>query len=343
MCFWMEWKSTAPNGDFIFSFHFSILTVLSHKRKSIHVIIGSVCFSLEVNKGCRLMNLRKMLVAFALCFLHFELCSFFMAGAIAAQQEKQETLPNPGIFIVGNGVNPPAEMRLAFEVASIRPFEGPLHSIYEFSSSGSRAFYKAYPITGLILEAYNLKGYELDFAPSQPRPDMTYYDILAKAEGDAPRTRSEFRQMLQTLLAERFGLRIHRETRKMDVYALVAGKNGPNFQASSLDADPMAYHGVNGRNQNIIAAKCTMEVLTNDLRSSFFVDRPIVDGTGLAGTYNIKIEATPEFRLRAGDPEPGDISIFDAVQSQLGLKLEPRKASIEILVVDHVEKKPSEN
>lgn len=73
----------------------------------------------------------------------------------------------------------------------------------------------------------------------------------------------------------------------------------------------------------------------------FGVDRPVVDATGLSGAYDIRIEATPEFRINR-DPELGDISIFTAVQEQLGLRLEARKAPIEIMAVDHFEK-PSAN
>ena len=71
------------------------------------------------------------------------------------------------------------------------------------------------------------------------------------------------------------------------------------------------------------------------------MDRPIVDKTGLTGTYAFKLEATPEFRIN-NNPESSDISVFTAVQEQLGLKLEAQKAPVEILVVDHIEK-PSGN
>ena len=73
----------------------------------------------------------------------------------------------------------------------------------------------------------------------------------------------------------------------------------------------------------------------------FGVGRPVVDRTGLAGAYDFKLEATPEYRLNR-DPDAADLSIFTAVQQQLGLKLEPQRAAVDVLVVDHVEK-PSQN
>jgi uncharacterized protein (TIGR03435 family) len=74
---------------------------------------------------------------------------------------------------------------------------------------------------------------------------------------------------------------------------------------------------------------------------SFVTDRPVIDRTGLTGTYKLRIEATPEFRIN-GNPQPDDLSIFTAVQEQLGLKLEPSTAPVDILVIDSAQK-PSEN
>jgi len=98
---------------------------------------------------------------------------------------------------------------------------------------------------------------------------------------------------------------------------------------------------VNGRNQYMKGSKASMEWLAEMIPNIAFVDRPIVDKTGLTGAYDIRIEATPEFRIN-NNPDPSDISIFSAVQDQLGLRLEPQKAMIEVLIVDHIEK-PSEN
>jgi uncharacterized protein (TIGR03435 family) len=230
---------------------------------------------------------------------------------------------------------------LAFEVASVRPHHGPLSRIFDFSSSGPRVTLVSYPVKGLIMEAYKLKGYQVTFAASVLQPEEIYYDIVATAPGSGTPNRGQFRQMLQTLLAERFNLRVHRELKEMPVYALVVGKNGPKFKESASDATFIGGHGANGRNQTVTASKYTMTDLVQDIVDYFFVDRPVVDKTGFAGTYDLKIEATPEFRMNR-DSEFGDISVFTAVQEQLGLKLESQRAPIEILVVDQVEK-PSAN
>jgi uncharacterized protein (TIGR03435 family) len=84
-----------------------------------------------------------------------------------------------------------------------------------------------------------------------------------------------------------------------------------------------------------------MDNLANELWEGFISDRPVIDRTGLTGSYKLRVEATPEFRMN-GNAQPGDLSIFTAVQEQLGLKLEPSTAPLDILVIDSAQK-PSEN
>jgi uncharacterized protein (TIGR03435 family) len=225
----------------------------------------------------------------------------------------------------------------AFEVASVKVHGGPMTG-YGISTSGARLTAEAETVNGLVMWAYNLKNYQVSFA----RPisgDDVFYDIFAKAEGDGVRSREEFRQMLQTLLAERFQLKVHREKRTLPVYALVVGKNGPKFRESAADAVFSSNTGVNGRNQYMKVTKGAMEDLADGLL--IYAGRAVVDRTGLTGTYDYRMEATPGFRIN-NNPELTDISVFTAVQDQLGLKLESQKAPVEVLVVDHLEK-PTEN
>lgn len=248
------------------------------------------------------------------------------------------------LFVAAFGQSPAPP---AFEIASIKPVEGPRGRMYDFSSSGPRVRYMAYAVVHLVMEAYNLKSYQVTFAPTAAPPggteyDTAYYDIEAKAEGDGARTRNEFRPMLQALLADRFKLKVHREMKEIPVYALVVGKDGPKFKQSVPDAIESARIGVNGRNQNIAASKKTMDELAQMIPNIFFADRPVVNRTGLVGSYDFKMEATPEFRMTSDDPDLKNISVFAAIQQQLGLKLESQKAMIEVFVVNHVEK-PSAN
>jgi uncharacterized protein (TIGR03435 family) len=148
--------------------------------------------------------------------------------------------------------------------------------------------------------------------------------------------------MLQSFLAERFQLKIHREMNDTPVYALVVGKSGPKFKESSPDADPTIWVGGSGANYQVTMSKGSMEDLAQHL-SGTALDGPVVDKTGLTGVYNLQLTYKPEFSTnRRTEPDLSEIDIFTAVQDQLGLRLEAQKAPLEILVVDRVEH-PTEN
>jgi uncharacterized protein (TIGR03435 family) len=267
-------------------------------------------------------NRRRLLLSVVLALTVTAPFSFGQASAVAPQgQDAAAQLP-------------------AFEVASIRIHPVPLGEIMGFHSSGSLLNLKGYSVRGLIVEAYNLKFYQLDNAGLDWQQNI-FYDIAARAEDGTAPTRNEFRKMLQTLLAERFNFKFHSEQKEMPVYAMIVEKGGPKFKESANDEAFAANVGVHGRNQSLSATHITMDSLAIDIESGFGSDRPVIDRTGLNGTYDLKIEATPEYRYNR-DQQPGDISVFSAIREQLGLKLDPQKANVEVLIVDHVEK-PSEN
>lgn len=240
--------------------------------------------------------------------------------------------------------SPPLSPAGSFEVASIRVRQGAPQ--WKFAISGTRLTIESYTLFGLVKEAYNLQNYQIQMSDKLPLLSSmdTLYDITAKAEGDSIPTRDEFRQMLQLLLADRFQLKVHREQKEMPVYMLVVGKNGPKFHASAPDADPQAHFGFSGANNEYGMAtmpKTTMKGLADSL--SPVQGRPVLDKTGLTGTWDIKLFNTPEYKMSRGpEPNPGELSIFTAVQEQLGLRLDPQSAMVEVLVVDRVEK-PSDN
>ena len=200
------------------------------------------------------------------------------------------------------------------------------------------------------------------------------FDIEAKAGGNV--TRDQINLMLQSLLADRFKLAAHQETRPLPVYALVlskAGKTGPQLQSHGDDSKCADVSGglppppVPGAGAPKVPCggfimggspagfhmggqKITMMDLTRTL--SNFVDRVVVDRTGLSGTFDLSIDFAPQQAPPGFTPGPGadagaadpsgPVSIFTAVQEQLGLKLEPQTGPVDVLVIDHVER-PSEN
>jgi uncharacterized protein (TIGR03435 family) len=212
------------------------------------------------------------------------------------------------------------------------------------STSGVRLTADATNLWGLICFAYNVKNPQLVYSGSELlKLGEPFYDVVAKAEGDAPLTRNQFRPMMQALLAERFKLQIHHEMREMPVYELVLAKNGPKLKASADDARKSAQTGPvggpNGRNHQVNLTKATIDELIDMIENLPGLDRPVLNKTGLTGTYDMKLIYTLD---PMKDSDPGDISLLMAMQEQLGLKLESQKAMFDFVVVDHAEK-PSGN
>src|SRR5580658_3035508 len=140
----------------------------------------------------------------------------------------------------------PATSSRPFEVASVKPHTGP--GRVGISTSGPRLNAEPANLWALIAYAYNLKTYQIPSTPPLSALGNEYYDIVAKAEGDGAPTKDEFRGMLQLLLADRFKLAVHRETREIPVYALVVGKNGPKLKPSAPDASADTHFAASGRN-----------------------------------------------------------------------------------------------
>ncbi len=193
----------------------------------------------------------------------------------------------------------------------------------------------------LVMYAFNCKNFQVTGTPVLFKDDNMRWDITAKAEGDHTPTKAEFRQMLQALLVDRFQLKAHREMREMQVYALLVGKTGPKFKEAAPDADSMGHYSRKGRDNVITLPKANMGDVV-DAVANAMLDYPVVDQTGLSGAYTVNLTYTPNTRANLEQPDANDISVFKAVQDQLGLHLEPRKAKVEVVVVDSVEK-PSAN
>ena len=161
-----------------------------------------------------------------------------------------------------------------------------------------------------------------------PGADSDQFDIVAKAASpDA--TRDEVRSMLQTLLAERFQMAVHRETKQLPAYTLVLGKGGSKLRLASPDSKSGMTEspGPNGE-QRTVFVSTPVRVLVNLLANA--LGSPVVDQTGLEGLYDYTLEW----------PDAGS-SLFASVD-QLGLKLEAKKEPVEVLVIDRAQH-PSSN
>jgi uncharacterized protein (TIGR03435 family) len=154
---------------------------------------------------------------------------------------------------------------------------------------------------------------------------------MAKASGDASEEHSM--RMLQALLEDRYKLVVHREMRELPVFALVVGRKGPKFREVKDDGSGAEIGG--GEGHQIKARHISMKLLAGALQG--YIGDPVLDETGLTGVYNLNLDFTIDEGISAEGPR-----IFEAVQEQLGLKLEARKAAVEVIVIDHFEK-PSAN
>jgi uncharacterized protein (TIGR03435 family) len=169
--------------------------------------------------------------------------------------------------------------------------------------------------------------------------DSDRYDLTGIAPQGVPDT--ALMPMLQSLLQERFHLDAHRASREVAVFNLVVAKDG--LKLSPYDpAHPLVPPPRKGAASMVIGTG-TMAQLANMLTSS--AGRPVLDKTGLEGRYGYALTFSPLAAQASADSpsDSGPLDLFAAVQQQLGLKLEPKKDTIEILIVDHAERVPSEN
>jgi len=183
--------------------------------------------------------------------------------------------------------------------------------------------------------AYGISGNLQLVAPDWVTSAESRFNIVAKAATGT--TRDQFPRMMQALLAERFRLAYHHEQKPLSYYALVVAKGGPKLPQPTT-APATIPSGIKGQ-LRIVSNRMPMSDVASVL--SRYMKALVVDQTGLAGEFEVKLVWTPDDR-----PVPEDqqgASIFAAVQEQLGLKLESRKGPMEVMVVDRAEKIPTEN
>ena len=243
-----------------------------------------------------------------------------------------------------------------FEVASVKPnVSGSANSNIELHPGG-RITATNVVLAGLMRNIFNLQPYQLVNAPGWI--ETARFDIEAKADREySPREDApapELLAMLRNLLADRFRLAVHREMREMPVYALVMARAdrvlGPQLRRSTIDCDAEAARGLAAKRGvappdarpivrcrigmgggRIVGTGTTIAELMRRLSAP--LGRAVVDRTGLSGAFDLELQWSPDQAADATGP-----SIFTAIQEQLGLKLEPQRAPVEVLVIDRIER-----
>ncbi len=241
-----------------------------------------------------------------------------------------------GLLSVAGRAQQGGNARPEFEVASIKPANP---SVAFVRLKSGRATLTG---TNVSLQQCIEKAYGVDYlritGPALVNAEK--YTILAKASSAVPET--QLMLMFQALLTDRFKLAFHRENRETAVYALIAGKN-PKLHPSADDGIEPEFRTRDGA---VIARRLPLRELATYLtilRTLVHLDMPVVDMTGIDGSFDLTLNyadpgADPADRAAAISNPP----IFRFVESQLGLKLVPRKASLEYFIVGHAER-ASEN
>jgi uncharacterized protein (TIGR03435 family) len=261
----------------------------------------------------------------------------------------------------------PAAQRLAFEVASIKrtdPDDSRPGADF-MTRPGGILIARNNEVSNFITNAYDVPNYTVIGGPEWMRVDR--YNLEARADGE--RSRAEMMLMLQTLLADRFQFRMHRETRELPAYVLTVARGGAKLTRTKdgdcVARDPdkptppptplapgekprpgcgnnnLSSRGATPPNIMWTAVGIDMARVTDAL--AIYFRRPVVNRTGLTGSFNIKLELPPlqPATIDGGAADAG-VSVFTVLQEQLGLRVEEGRGPVNVLVVDRIER-PTEN
>ena len=232
----------------------------------------------------------------------------------------------------------------SFEVASVKPSDPVAQGSRMGLSPGGLFTATNVTLKVLIQQAWDVRDFQISGGPGWL--DTESYDITAKGDGPAVsedemrkmpepqrnKVLEEFRMRIRALLADRFQLKVHRETKELPVYALIVAKGGPKIQPLTEDGSPGGGLSTRrgGAGTEVTGNRVPLAYLVHLLSDQ--VGRTVLDKTDLKGSYDFKMSFAPDLAESDGP------SIFTAVQEQLGLKLDAQRGPVEVLVIDSVQK-----
>jgi|ERR1035441_1618008 uncharacterized protein (TIGR03435 family) len=224
-----------------------------------------------------------------------------------------------------------------FEVVTIKPSDPGVLSGTFFTVKGRHVIARSIDLDDLISLAYGVHTKQIVNGPSWLATARFDLDGVPGTEGKP--NRAQMKLLFQKLLADRFQFAFHHEMKELSVYTLTADKNGPKLTKTDrlpTDGTNFSYAG----SVVLTVRNASMEDFANGMQAAF-LDRPVVDQTGLRDRYDFVLRWTPEGSTAGNDPSaPPDI--YTAIREQLGLKLNAAKAPVDVLVIDRV-KEPSPN
>jgi uncharacterized protein (TIGR03435 family) len=288
--------------------------------------------------------------------------ALFATGTLDRAPQSLPLLPLPSLavpkapMLLAQAKQPPVAVpvpKIEFEVASVRlnPDPNYINATTPSLKVGGDEYLRFVQVTlrDLIMLAYGVGAGAVQgpgFLNGSPDNPADRFDVNAKVPSGA--TPDQVPLMLRSLLAERFHLSFHRDSKTMDVYALEVAKGGVKMKESPEGATGAAKctRSFAQREDLALAATCT-RLTTADiaqqvqaLAPGYFRDGPVIDLTGLKGVYDFSLEWITAGAAKQGADGP---TMFDAVEKQLGLKLERRKQAVEILMIDKLDRTPTEN
>ena len=239
------------------------------------------------------------------------------------------------IFCPPGGLFGQSPVSALFEVASVRPADPNQRAVDFVISPGGRLRATNVTLAHMLHEAYQVKYYQVSGGPGWLKDARFNIDAVSIGEP----TRKEMMAMLQSLLVERFQLKLRRETREGNAFELVEAKSWMKLKLSTANSSflrlirntPPELPGVS---YTVIGQKVSLSKLADYLKGE--VQRPVFDRTGIGGEFDFKIDYATEGNLETGP------SIFTALQDQIGLRLQAAKGPIETLVIEKAER-PTEN
>lgn len=266
--------------------------------------------------------------------LWIALFSLALACSVCMRADAQDAQPKPeSPKSMATDADP------SYEVATVK-LSNPDAGNAGFHLRGRRLFIENKTLREIFIFAYGIHPKQVVGEPSWFSSD--HYDIDGVLDTEGQPSLKQMQHIVQKLLADRFALQFHRETRELLVYALTVAPGGAKIVRSKGDPNALGDEedGTNAGQATMTITNMTVADFTLILQ--FIVDRPVVDQTGLTGKWDFKWTWTSDESRLPPDITNAAPGVFTAIQEQLGLRLEAKKAPAEVLVVDHVER-PSSN
>ena len=242
----------------------------------------------------------------------------------------------------------PTDADPSFEVATIKPNDSGATSMRGLTVNGRNFRTRASSLQDLIAFSYQVQAKQIEGGPSWMSGDR--YDIDAVPDVDGQPNPEQVRSMIRKLLADRFQLKFHKDTRELSAFVLTVDKSGSKLKPTEFKG-PLPGIGMRPATGGIMlmVRNAALQEFTSFLQS-LVLDRPVVDHTGLKDKYDFTLTFLPDETQFNGHSPVGKLadgvepapSLFEALPQQLGLRLSPERTAVEVIAIDHVEK-PSAN